>query len=322
MQDEQERAEFEAWAGDQGFPLGVWPTATSQYRDARTEGAWEGWQAARRSPPAQAGAGVVEALRTLVACKDTEDRLHALHEMGHGTDWDQHRRQFAAAWPAARDALSAAPHPAGEVPAGYALVPVEITEQMHVAAVRTIIRCTGNADFPPRVWRAMLAAAPLPPKGEAATQPARCGYCDGTGDVHGLDGEWRGTCTECPAAEHFQAEHDREVGRKWRTDGRLEEWFPLTAEELSALRVEVSKLRATQPAGEEAWRPIETVPNDTEEILCLNRSGRVRIEMGRFVHHFINAAKVDEEECYYTHWQPLPPPPTAARAAQAQGDTP
>lgn len=27
--------------------------------------------------------------------------------------------------------------------------------------------------------------------------PPRCGYCDGTGDVHSLDGEWRGVCTEC-----------------------------------------------------------------------------------------------------------------------------
>lgn len=25
----------------------------------------------------------------------------------------------------------------------------------------------------------------------------RCEYCDGTGDVHSLDGEWRGICT-CP----------------------------------------------------------------------------------------------------------------------------
>lgn len=33
-----------------------------------------------------------------------------------------------------------------------------------------------------------------------AEREARCTYCDGTGDVHGLDGEWRGVCTECPAA--------------------------------------------------------------------------------------------------------------------------
>ncbi len=38
-------------------------------------------------------------------------------------------------------------------------------------------------------------AAQPQPKGTA------CEYCDGTGDVHSLDGEWRGTCTECPAGE-------------------------------------------------------------------------------------------------------------------------
>lgn len=44
--------------------------------------------------------------------------------------------------------------------AGWKMVPLEPTEDMHAAAVRTIVRCNGNADFPPRVWRAMLAAAP------------------------------------------------------------------------------------------------------------------------------------------------------------------
>lgn len=27
--------------------------------------------------------------------------------------------------------------------------------------------------------------------------PERCEYCDGTGDVHSFDGEWRGECHEC-----------------------------------------------------------------------------------------------------------------------------
>ena len=31
--------------------------------------------------------------------------------------------------------------------------------------------------------------------GKAVVAPARCEYCDDTGDVHGIDGEWRGTCT-------------------------------------------------------------------------------------------------------------------------------
>ena len=42
---------------------------------------------------------------------------------------------------------------------GMVRVPIEPTEAMHVAAVKTIIRCHGNDDWPPRVWRAMIAAA-------------------------------------------------------------------------------------------------------------------------------------------------------------------
>lgn len=26
---------------------------------------------------------------------------------------------------------------------------------------------------------------------------ANCEYCNGTGDVHGFDGEWKGSCTKC-----------------------------------------------------------------------------------------------------------------------------
>lgn len=43
---------------------------------------------------------------------------------------------------------------------------------------------------------------PSPPDDVAAPaeqQAPRCSYCDGTGDVHGIDGEWRGICTECDA---------------------------------------------------------------------------------------------------------------------------
>ena len=45
----------------------------------------------------------------------------------------------------------------------WAMVPKAPTEAMHVAAVRMIQRCTGNDDFPGRVWGAMLRAAPEPP---------------------------------------------------------------------------------------------------------------------------------------------------------------
>jgi hypothetical protein len=48
-----------------------------------------------------------EALEKLTACKAVEIRLRQLHEMGHGTDYDQHRQQFADAWVKARAALEA-----------------------------------------------------------------------------------------------------------------------------------------------------------------------------------------------------------------------
>lgn len=30
-------------------------------------------------------------------------------------------------------------------------------------------------------------------------EPLMCRYCGGSGDVHAMDGEWRGICTECNA---------------------------------------------------------------------------------------------------------------------------
>jgi hypothetical protein len=47
-----------------------------------------------------------EALAELVALKDLKDRLHKLHEMGHGTDYDDYHRRQPLAWAAARAALS------------------------------------------------------------------------------------------------------------------------------------------------------------------------------------------------------------------------
>ena len=47
-----------------------------------------------------------EALAKLVALKDLKDRLHKLHEMGHGTDYDDYHRRQPLAWAAARAALA------------------------------------------------------------------------------------------------------------------------------------------------------------------------------------------------------------------------
>jgi uncharacterized paraquat-inducible protein A len=47
------------------------------------------------------------------------------------------------------------------------------------------------SDFVGRMRKALNRAASF----------ERCQYCDGTGDVHSIDGEWRGECTECDASK-------------------------------------------------------------------------------------------------------------------------
>ncbi len=42
------------------------------------------------------------ALRELVALADMKTRLQGLHDMGHGTDWDDWRRRNQEAWATAR----------------------------------------------------------------------------------------------------------------------------------------------------------------------------------------------------------------------------
>jgi len=58
---------------------------------------------------ADAEAAVVarfHALRELVALEDMKDRLHQLHEMGHGTDYSDYKRRQSMAWRSARGSLS------------------------------------------------------------------------------------------------------------------------------------------------------------------------------------------------------------------------
>lgn len=92
-------------------------------------------------------------------------------------------------------AYCAQPLPQAEpAPEGWVLVPKELTEEMHEAAVRTAVRCSGNDDFPPRVWRAMIAAAPQAGEGEMVC-PTKFPRCNGMncgsrdGRNHSLDCE-------------------------------------------------------------------------------------------------------------------------------------
>ncbi|WP_342617162.1 DUF551 domain-containing protein [Rhodoferax sp. GW822-FHT02A01] len=67
-----------------------------------------------------------------------------------------------------------------------------------------------------------------------------------------------------------------------------------------------------QPAPEPTWRPIESAPSSTEEVLCLSQSGQMKIETGHYLRNMLHSAKIDGEECFYTHWMPLPPAPGTA----------
>lgn len=48
----------------------------------------------------------LQALAELVALEDERLRLRALHEMGHGTDYDHYHKALPLAWAAARAALA------------------------------------------------------------------------------------------------------------------------------------------------------------------------------------------------------------------------
>lgn len=52
----------------------------------------------------------------------------------------------------------------------------------------------------------------------ALRQQERCPYCDNTGDVHSIDGEWRGECHECKARHAERGDgavSDEVVGAAW-----------------------------------------------------------------------------------------------------------
>ncbi|WOB75887.1 hypothetical protein [Achromobacter xylosoxidans] len=73
-----------------------------------------GWRACVMSQVRAPVADERAALQKLVDLEDMRLRLKALHEMGHGTDYDYYHKALPAAWEAARAALASAPV-AGEV---------------------------------------------------------------------------------------------------------------------------------------------------------------------------------------------------------------
>ena len=59
----------------------------------------------------------------------------------------------------------------------------------------------------PRIWAHVMVYAPPAQQPQAEK---RCQYCDGTGDVHSIDGQWRGEC-HCQKQPQAEAVHNKPV---------------------------------------------------------------------------------------------------------------
>lgn len=62
-------------------------------------------------------------------------------------------------------------------------------------------------------WQLGIRRLPTAAHQEQPQPEQRCSNCDGTGDVHSIDGEWRGTC-HCPAGQATKAVAPQPVERK------------------------------------------------------------------------------------------------------------
>ena len=76
-----------------------------------------------------------DALKELVSLKDLKDRLHSLHEAGHGTDYDDYRRRKPLAWRRARDLAARLPrlHPTSTTE-GFAEFEVLVNDEPQASA--------------------------------------------------------------------------------------------------------------------------------------------------------------------------------------------
>lgn len=168
------------------------------------------------------------------------------------------------------------------VPEGWTLVPVEPNDAMQTAgaqAVRidtTVINkiWTGNA-----VFRAMIAAAPAAPaaqddaKDACAEMRALCSACGGTGDVHGLDGEWRGQCTCVHAWQQRaeKAEADLKQVNEWRAAALTESQ---TLGELWASKVEQAEARIKELEAQLVRRRAPLSPEAQQAIAAARAAGQ------------------------------------------------
>jgi hypothetical protein len=176
-----------------------------------------------------------------------------------------------------------------------------------------------------------MAGAEPPKQGEEK----RCKNCDDTGDVHSIDGEWRGIC-HCPAGDSMRGlsacvtcgapsvepapslqdilqQQCSDWGVYWRApDAHGVELSCKQALELlrTALRVEVDIVAPSSPKVEPAgWQPIETAPRGGRILVrapglgpCVASAGWRNETPDVIVWEVIN-----DITCEPTEWHPLPP---------------
>lgn len=162
--------------------------------------------------------------------------------------------------------------------------------QMNMAPGTSVESLAGMLATMAPAYRAMIAAAPAPPSvhivvkdvtavDACAEMRALCNACGGTGDVHGLDGEWRGQCTCVHAWQQRaeKAEADLKQVNEWRAAALAENmqsgerWAKRIAE------LEAQLVRRRAPLTPEAQQAIaaaraagQTIPATPGGLVFLN----------------------------------------------------
>lgn len=239
-------------------------------------------------------------LEALEACLD--DSRECLKELKQncGGDFGHHciaeqTRLIEKAEAAIAAAEEASPnYPA--VPEGWTLVKSPITDDMHRAAVKVLVRANGVDGLPQRMLDAMVAAAP----------PA--------------------TVKDSLIVQQAPAVPDAVIDDLRQTFANAARWGGHEA----CLQVDVRSLLAAAPAQVEQqapgkWQPIRTAPKNGMHILCyMETDFGGHMEPMYWSDGCWNYC-LDGDYCQFTpsHWMPAPPAPTqvsgARLAAEAKG---
>ena len=156
--------------------------------------------------------------------------------------------------------------------------------QMDMAPGTTVDALAGMLATMAPAYRAMIAAAPAPPSVHIAVKDvtavdacaemrALCSACGGTGDVHGLDGEWRGQCTCVHAWQQRaeKAEADLKQVNEWRAAALTESQ---TLGELWASKVEQAEARIKELEAQLVRRRAPLSPEAQQAIAAARAAGQ------------------------------------------------